>query len=347
MKRTALLFSAILSMCLSATSETINLKNGDRITGAIVKSDGKAVEIKTEYAGVVKIDWSAIAELKTDTPLYVSSAGKTLKGNVTASSEQVVVATDSGETVVPLASLTAVRNEAEQNVYLRATHPGLLQGWSGLTNFGFALARGNSETTNYTLRFDAARKGFRDKLTLFASSVYATNDSSDSGDVTARNASGGLRYDRDATKKLFGYGSGQFDYDELQLLDLRSTVGGGGGLHVIANARTTLDFLGGGAYTRESYDTGEVRDLATLSFGNELSHQLLKSTLVKQRFFIYPDLSETGEYRFELNLTGITKINKWLGWQVGAYNHYISNPIDARKSNDMTVTTGLSVSFQK
>lgn len=334
-------------MCSSATSETINLKNGDRITGAVVKSDSKAVEIKTEYAGVVKIDWSAISELKADTPLYVSSAGKTLKGNVTASSEQVVVATDSGPAVVPLASLSAMRNETEQNAYRRATHPGLLQGWTGLTNFGFALARGNSETTNYTLRFDAARKGLRDKLTLFTSSVYATNDSSDSAGVTARNASGGLRYDRDATKKLFGYGNAQFDYDELQLLDLRSTLGGGIGFHAIANPRTTLDFLGGGAYTRESYDTGEVRDLATLSFGNELSHQLLKNTQLKQRFFIYPDLSETGEYRFEVNLAGITKINKWLGWQVAAYNHYISNPIDERRNNDITVTTGLSVILQR
>lgn len=345
MKNFELFVFVFLVSCACASAETVKLKNGDRITGTVVKSDGKSIEIKTDYAGNVKVQWSAIAELKSEKPLYVASAGKTVKGRISATSEQVAVVTDSGETVVPLSSLSAIRNDSEQSAYRRATRPGLLQGWTGLTNFGFALARGNSDTTNYTLRFDASRKGLRDKLTAYASSVYATNDSAES--VTARNVSGGLRYDRDVNKRFFGYGNTQFDYDELQLLDLRSIVGAGTGYHALASSTTTLDFLGGGTYTRESYDTGEVRDLATLSFGNELSHHLLKNTQLKQRFFIYPDLSQTGEYRFEVNLAGITKINKWLGWQVAAYNQYNSNPIDARKNNDLTVTTGLSVSFQR
>jgi len=37
----------------SVMADQVTLKNGDRLTGTIVKSDGKTVLIKTEFAGEV------------------------------------------------------------------------------------------------------------------------------------------------------------------------------------------------------------------------------------------------------------------------------------------------------
>lgn len=44
----------------AARADEVTLKNGDRLTGTIIKSDAKTLDIKTEFAGVVTIQWSAI-----------------------------------------------------------------------------------------------------------------------------------------------------------------------------------------------------------------------------------------------------------------------------------------------
>jgi hypothetical protein len=39
------------------------------LTGAIEKSDDKSLILKTEYAGEITIDWSAVQDFKADQPL--------------------------------------------------------------------------------------------------------------------------------------------------------------------------------------------------------------------------------------------------------------------------------------
>lgn len=39
---------------ISALGDQVTLKNGDRLTGSVVKSDGKTIVLKTDYAGDVR-----------------------------------------------------------------------------------------------------------------------------------------------------------------------------------------------------------------------------------------------------------------------------------------------------
>lgn len=54
----AVLFCYLLPVPLLA--DQVSLKNGDRLTGTIVKSDGKTLVLHTDYAGDVNVNWSAI-----------------------------------------------------------------------------------------------------------------------------------------------------------------------------------------------------------------------------------------------------------------------------------------------
>ena len=58
-------------------------------------------------------------------------------------------------------------------------HPGLLEDWKGGVNVGFALARGNSDTTNLSTGFTADRKTLSDETKLYVSSIYSTNGAND------------------------------------------------------------------------------------------------------------------------------------------------------------------------
>src|SRR5438270_8505861 len=181
-------------------------------------------------------------------------------------------------------------------------------------NFGFALTRGNSETTNLALGADAARKTLHDKISLYANSVYASDRIL--GVTTADAIRGGLRYDRNLTGRLFAYGSGDFEFDELQGLDLRSILGGGLGWHLINEKKTTLDVLGGLAYTRESFDTGLHRNFAGASVGEELTKTLSGSTTLNEKAFFLPYLNDLGNYRATFDLGISAKLTKVLSWQM-------------------------------
>ena len=143
-----------------------------------------------------------------------------------------MVTTAQGVQTVPRADVSTMRSPADQAAYEKSLHPGMMEGWTGGGNFGFALARGNSETTNLALGFNALRKTNTDSWTVNAASIYSTDDKL--GTTSANQLGGLIRYDHNLTKRLFAYGVFTGMYDELQLLNYRIMPGGGLGFHAIA-----------------------------------------------------------------------------------------------------------------
>lgn len=328
-------------------ADQVVLKNGDRLTGTIVKSDGKALIIKTEFAADVTVQWPAIQEINSTQSLHVGlSNGQTVVGPVATSDGNLAVNTSAKGTVTtPKTAVVAMRNDAEEAAYQKSLHPGLTQGWAGGANVGFALTRGNSETKNLALALTADRKTQTDHVGLYLNSVYATNDAPGATPATTANTiQSGARYDHNLTARLFGFVGADFQTDALQNLNLRSALGGGLGFHVINDNRTTLDLLGGLNYTRENYTTFN-RNFAALTLGEELSQKLGASTVLTQKLYFYPDLSDTSQYRGVFNFGTVTKINKWFGWQNAFGDIYVTNPPAGKKQNDIILTTGLNVSF--
>ena len=54
-----------------------------------------------------------------------------------------------------------------ETAYEKSLHPSLIEGWKGGVNLGFAMARGNSATTNLTTGFAPDRKTLTDEITLY------------------------------------------------------------------------------------------------------------------------------------------------------------------------------------
>jgi len=340
-------------------ADQVTLKNGDRLTGTVVKSDGKTLVLHTDAADDVTLKMDAIQDIKTDAELHVTlKDGKTAVGAVTTTDGKIAVATKSGGTVeAPTSDVTLIRNDAEQAAYDKSLHPGLMHGWQGGTNVGFSLARGNSQTENLALAFNAVHPTEHDKITMYESSIYTRNDLASPG-IVANLTTAGIRYDRDLRPKLFVFGAGDFMSNALQYLDLRQVYTGGLGFHAIKNDNTILDFLGGVNYTHETYSNGApipgtgafvsyglTNRFVALTLGEELNKKLGKSTVLTQSVDFYPDIQNTSDYRFTFTLGTVTKISKWFGWQNQFGDIYISNPPVGSKKNDLLLTTGLNISF--
>ncbi|MCU1300218.1 MAG: hypothetical protein JWQ87_502 [Candidatus Sulfotelmatobacter sp.] len=352
-------FVVLLGLAPAVFADQITLKNGDRLSGEILKSDGKTLVLHTEFAGDVAIDFTAVSQINSDKALRVSTSDKkTLVGPVVTREGRVEVATKSDGTVdVPLANVVAIGDQAE---YEKLQHPGLLHGWNGGVNLGFSLARGNSQTSNLALAINAVHPTLNDKTTIYLSSIDTKNDLATPSTV-ANLITGGIRYDHDIYPRLFAFVGADFMSNALQNLDLRSVYGGGLGYHAIKSDGTLLDFLAGLNYTHETYSNGALVTPVTvpptfvsygvthrfigITLGEELLHKFGKSTVITEKLYFYPDLSDTGQYRATFDLGTVTKISKWLGWQNQFSDIYVTNPPVGAKKNDLILTTGLNFSF--
>jgi putative salt-induced outer membrane protein YdiY len=337
----------VVAMSISMFADQVVLKNGDRLSGTIVKSDGKDLVIKTEFEGDVTLQWVAVQEVTSTAPLHVAlKDGQKLVGPVTTSDGKIEVATKTaGAVEAPKESIAMIRSEAEQTAYDKSLHPGFRENWTGGANVGFALTRGNSQTKNLAVAFDASRKTLHDKLGLYTGTVYATNDAPGAvPSTTANSEQGGIRYDHDIRPRLFAFVNADFQADSLQTLDLRSVFGGGLGFHAIKGEATTLDFLAGANYTHEKY-TSVSNDFAAATLGEELLHKVHTSTAITQSLYFFPNLSSTGDYRGTFHFGTVTKFSKWMGWQNSFGDIYVSNPPLGAKKNDIVFTTGLNLSF--
>jgi len=347
-RKLVLLIAFVVSIGIfSSATDEVSLKNGDHLSGTVIKSDGKTLVLHTDYAGDLTLKWDAVQGIQSAEPLHVEfQDGRKAVGAVSTSDDKIQVATSGAAPVeVSVANVKTLRNDAEEKAYEKSLHPGLFQEWKTGLNAGFALTRGNSETKNLSIGFLATRQTVHDKLGLYENSVYASNDAAGAvPSTTANTAGGGLRYDHDLRDRVFAFGAADFFSDALQGLNIRSVFGGGGGYHAIKNDNTTLDLLAGLNYTHESY-TGLTRNFAALTIGEELMHKLGKSTALNESLTFFPDLSDLGEYRGNFVFGTVTKMNKWLGWQNSFSDIYVTNPPLGKKQNDIILTTGLSVTL--
>lgn len=346
MKRFGCSLIILLAFFTEGLSDQFTLKNGDRLTGKIVKSDGGKLVIKTELLGDLAVDLAAVTTITTDQQLYVTLAdGRTLSGVFSASGDKAELRPANASVVaLERSAISLIRSPEEQGAYERSLHPGWLERWNGGANLGIALTSGNSDTLNVALGLAMERVTTRDRTNIFAASVYGRDSITGTARTVANTVRGGVRYDHDITRKWFGYLFTDLEHKGLQDLILRFVPGGGAGYHAIRNDRTKLDLLGGLAWDREYFSgEGNDRSSAEAQVGQTLSHRLNSRTSLKEQLFIFPNLSDGGQYRINFDSTLVTDINRRIGWQLTLSDRYLSNPLSGFEKNDLLLTTGLKI----
>ena len=347
--RSLLYFLPVILLVPGLFADTITLKNGDHITGKIVKTDENAVVVNTEYAGEVKIKIPAIASLLSDEPLNVAlKSGERPRGKVSLTGEVLQV---QGAPQAKLSDMTALRDDESEKAWAREDerqhHPKLLDFWAGAVTFGLAEASGNSNQTTINTSAGLARVAGKNKMTLYFNQVYATQSTTQPFGETANRVGGGFRIDRDFSSKLFVFGTTDYDYDRFLGLDLRSVFGGGLGYHAWKSARGHLDFGGGAVYDHEKYSTGENRNSAEVLATEEFAIKVLSRLNVIERLQLYPNMTNTGQFRLNFDTTASVPIYKFLELNFGVSDRYQTDPLPGRQGNDILFTTGVRLSFDQ
>jgi putative salt-induced outer membrane protein len=349
-------FLVLFAAACGARADVVLLANGDRVSGQLVSADARAVVIRTAWGGELKIDRAAVTEVRAENPVYVTLAeGAVIVSRVEQAGNAVRLVQPDGlvKTVAP-GEIAAMRNEAAQRAWEREEerwkHPGLADFWRGSFTFSIANTAGNARTTTFSTAATAVREAGKNVLALNFSQIYATQSTTEPYGATANRISGSIRADRRANGRLFLYGINAYDYDRFLALDLRSVFGGGLGYKPWVGRRGSLEFSSGGNWNREKFSREEgplVRNSGEFAAGQELNVQVLSRLKLFERAGFFPNLTNRGEYRFNLDANAAVPVMKWLEWTVGLNDRYLSNPLPGKKKNDIAVTMGVRVSFDQ
>ena len=337
----------IVSSSAMLFADQVVLKNGDTITGAIVKKDGDKLTIKSEFLGEVTMPWSAVQSIKSDENVTVVLGGESVNGKISTAGGNLEVVSGAGARSAPLADVSALRNPAEQHNWERMQHPGLLELWAGNFDLGLALARGNARTDTLTNAFHASRVTRRDAIALSFDQIYGTARVKGVTSTIASAVRGGWSYHRDVSPRLFVTTLNDWEHDSFQSLDLRFVVGGGLGWNAIKTDRAALGIQAGADYERENFINNLSRNSAEVNFGDDALYKISGVTTVTQAFRLFTNVRDTGSYRMNFDISGVTTLKKWLAWHVTASDRFVSNPVLGHQRNDLLLSTGFRVSFAR
>jgi putative salt-induced outer membrane protein YdiY len=340
----------------SSFADQIILKNGDRITGSIIKKDdkkddkkdGSTLTIKSDLFGVITAPWDKVESVKSDTILNVATAdGKALRGTISSNNGAIEVMSGTTKSVFPAAEIGAIRNADEQKLHERMLKPGWGDLWAGSATVGWAGSKGNAQTLTFTTGMNAQRVTKTDKTVVYFNSIKASAFSSGKNSSTAQAVRGGIGYDHNIHPKVFLTTFNDYEYDRFQNLDLRFVIGGGLGYQLYKKENSSLSIVGGGAFNHSTYSTPATTQTAEGYFGDDYTRKLGKASSFIQTARMFNDLKHPGNYRINFDAGTSVRLTRWLNWNISLSDRYVTPPALGRKSNDILYTTGLGFTFAR
>ena len=348
-----------LSVCVlflsagAALADQITMKDGDRITGAIVKKDGDNITVKSKNFGTVTLKWADVATVKSDQPLNITLAGgKTVKANIETQGDRIQVAAPGAPQAVDPKDVVTLRDDDEEKTYQKYLHPRLLDLWTVTGSLNLAGTTGNAVTSTLTTPINFVRASNTTRTTAYFNSISSSATINGVNAQTAKAIRGGWGYNRNLTKKIFLNAFNDFEYDKFQSLDLGVTAGAGAGYLLWSHDASRLSVTGGGDWNRQAFGAASAsaaftRNSAEAYWGDDFNYKISARTSFVETFRMFDNLSDTGEYRMNADAGATTQLTKWLTWNVSLSDRYLSDPVPGFKKNDFLYSTGLGFSWAR
>lgn len=217
--------------------------------------------------------------------------------------------------------------------------------WRGSLSAGVTNATGNKNSFSAALNADAVRVTEVNRMTGKLLSLYGRREENGVSELTAGLFRASARYDRDLSAKAYAFLGYELEKDKLADLKWRNSPSLGAGLHLYKSETFTFDIFAGYAYNRETLYEGTTRSFNEGLLGEETSHRTPGGMTFNQRLAIYPNLTESGEYRVVFDAGFLAPvIDRW-NLSVKYSARYQSNPPLGVEKQDTILFTGLQYSW--
>lgn len=333
----AILFASSTTASAQKRSDTVTLLNGDRFTGEILALDRGRLELKTDDAGTIDIEWDKVASVEAARGFEIeTTSGRRLLGTLSRGSDPGMMLVAASDGVVTLAT-----REVTRVTPMGASFWAKLDG-SFDAGFTYSQSSGIAQTT---LNWDSVfrRPDFSVQLDGSATLTARSDDPQrdDRGSVE-------LAYTRYRGRRWFVSGSGRFDSNESLGLALRSQVGTAIGQRLVNTNHAQFEVGGGLVLNDErpvdAEPTQNVEGLLALKTSYYTYDR--PKTQLDLSFQYYPSLSNWGRQRLQLDSAVRRELWKDFFVSLNVYDTFDSAPPQPNAArNDVGVSVAVGWSY--
>jgi len=311
---------AFISPTAAAQDEDILiLRNGDRLTGEIRGLTRGNLAFNTDATGTIEVEWIYVAELIGNETFDIELAnGVRFLGFLRAPDETGQLLIDAGgaePVTIPFARVVSM-TEIESTVRERLDMD---------LDFGYDFTK-SSDVEVLSLGFDMA---YRAEVSISALRLDTKRTDRGENGGTVDQSSLDLDYMRLLDDRWLATGLLGFTSNSELGIDLRTTVGGGGGRIFSQSGQHRIAWLAGLSRIQETVvDTGETTE-STEGFGTLLIDWFPAEGNdfdLSGRWSVFPSLSRSGRYRSEFDLDLEWEIFDDITWGLSFYHDFDSDP---------------------
>jgi putative salt-induced outer membrane protein YdiY len=320
---------------------SIELVNGDRITGTIVSlADGNLV-VKTELAGTITVAVENIRTMESDTPLKIVVAGGQVINRPVekASGGKIKVAGDDSRTSrqIALKEITAINPP-------KAAKPK----WKGDLSLGLTYSSGNTNDETISGSGNLSKETKKDKITLSADIYKKQVKAAGSSEKITTEDWWKTRgkYDYFLSDKRYVFAQGRYEQDKVALLNKRIITGGGFGFKLIKSDIQNLSLEAGLSNVYEDYDDGsEPSSTVSAIAGYLYDRKINKTFSFKHDLSVFPNVSDPSDYYLTTTAELRAKLNERFFANFKILYDYDATPAQGRKNADTKYILGIGANF--
>ena len=326
-----LLITVLTAIPLPVQAAVVLLKNGDRITGRIVKMEKQRLEIDPEFSDIIKIKWEDVQSITSERPMSVKLYGEVdMPENAGERRlDRLIVNTLGGEGGIKLEEVRAI-NFAEHD-------------YRGYLSAGGNQTSGNTKTVALNVSGNLMYRKLEHRYILDGKYNRAQAD----GEDTANNAAFNIKYNYFLTRRVYMGGFNLVETDQFQNLTLRNTGGLLLGYDILDREHHNLTIAAGPAAVYQDFTT----DPATLapSASGTLRYEFMfrgDDVVFFHKSQAFKDLGHGSATR--VNADQGIRVRITQNWRVNfEYDiRYNSLPVAGRQSVDTNIIFGFSYDFK-
>ncbi|VAW82147.1 hypothetical protein MNBD_GAMMA13-814 [hydrothermal vent metagenome] len=256
-----LLFALIGMPVTQAHADELLMRDGSRLFGKVLKRENGTLEFKTSYAGIIKVNWGEISELRTDEPMKLMLRDEsTLTAQRIKNTETGILLDDNIEADQSTQSLAQAELE-----YINPPPWRTGEGYKldGRINFALSKERGNTDKDEIDTDASLTWRLRDNRFKMFGEFERDRTNNKKTKDKWKLNNS----YDRFLTRKWYGGAFLSLEHDQFADLKLRTVVGPKTGYQWFEGKKMNLATEIGPMYTDEDFETDADNSYASLGWG--------------------------------------------------------------------------------
>ena len=338
-KRCVLGFLILWGLAAGAAAQktdVVEMSNGDHYTGEIKGYYEGRLSLDTWDAGVISIKWNKIQSITSNKVFDIELIdGTHVFGSLAPSKPPGDLAIVAGGTSLTIEYFAVARmNPLYQSFWRRMT---------GSFDLGFNYTQAN-QFVQFNVNGTATYRVKSFELETTLNAFF----SKQSGTVSSQRAAFGFDYQYFLKRRWFLGGLLGFERNQDLGLNLRSSVGGGGGRYVIQTNRSSLAVLVGAIVNREQPVEGDTLN------GAEALLAIVYSTFMydfpKLSFDtslkVFPSFTESGRLRLQFNASARREIISDFYVSISLFDTFDSQPpTEGASKNDWGPVLSIGYNF--